>query len=436
MPFSTYPYKNRRRPRRLAAVVLGSLLALALLGGGASPSAAGWDRYSWLTVSAGYESDRVLDPNLGVFSVPGGNFLNLTPGLTLTRRFENRTRLTVSGQATHEQFQNDADRTLLSAAVAGDVRRQVRGPFQLRATMGGNYYSDSAQETVNRLSGGLEGAVGYVRSWWYLDLVGSIQGRRYKNLIVQNASGLHDMYTEGTFALGVEGAVQPVGSAVLTGLVSRQTTEARDPLFDSNSWLFQGSVRARVLPRTWFTANFFVQERRFTLRDPGIDTDSYRQVGVGMEKAFTGSLDLGVRYVFARYRQTNGVDEDFHRVSAGVTWWIGRSPRQAPPIELPPDFEVNQVVTRANDSHAFKIHAPGATRVALVADFNNWDPGANPLRPTGDGWWELDLRLPAGVYQYSYLIDGKTVTPPDADVTVEDGFGGRNGLLKILPNGS
>jgi hypothetical protein len=436
MRFSTYLYDICRRPRRLAAVVLGSFLALALLGGGFSCRAAGWDRYSWLTVSAGYESDRVLDPNLGVFSVPGGNFVNLTPGLTLTRRFDSRTRLTLNGQLTHEQFQNGADRTLLSAALAGDLRRQVRGPFQLRATLGGNYYSDSAQETVNRLSGGLKGAIGYVRSWWYLDLVGGIQGRRYENLIIQDASGLHETYTEGTFSMGVEGAVQPFGLAVLTGLVTRQTTDARDPLFDSNSWLFQGSARTRVLPRTWFTANVFIQERRFTLRDPGIDTDSYRQIGTGLEHVLTGSLDVGVHYVFGRYTQTSGADEDLHRFSAGITWWIGRSPRQAPPIELPSDVEGDRVVASSNDSHLFRIHAPGARRVELVADFNNWDPSVNPLRPTADGWWELALRLPAGVYQYSYLVDGKMVTPPDADVTVDDGFGGNNGLLKVFPNGS
>jgi hypothetical protein len=420
----------------MAAVVLGSFLALAMLGGGASLRAAGWDRYSWLTVSAGYESDRVLDPNLGVFSVPGGNFLNLTPGLTLSRRFDNRTRLTLNGQLTHEQFQNDANRTLLSVAAAGDLRHQLRGPFQLRAALGGNYYSDSVQETVNRLSGGLTGALGYIRSRWYMELVGSVQGRRYQNLTVQNASGLLEMYTEGTFALGVEGAVQPAGSTVLTGRVSRQTTEARDPLFDSNSWLFQGSVRARVLPRTWFTANAFVQERRFTLRDPGIDTDSYRQVGIGLENVLISSLDLGVRYVFARYTQPSGADEDFHRLSVGITWWIGRSPRQAPPIELLPGIEEDRVVTKANDSHQFRIHAPGATRVELVADFNNWDPSVNPMRPAGDGWWELGVRLPAGVYQYSYLVDGEMVAPPDADVTVDDGFGGRNGLLRVVSDGT
>jgi hypothetical protein len=436
MRFSTYLYKFYRRPRRLAAVVLGSFLALVLLGGGVSSSAAGWDRYSWLTVSAGYESDRVLDPTLGVFSVPGGNFLDLTPGLTLSRRLDSRTRVTLNGQLTHEQFQNSTDRTLLSAALAGDLRRHVRGPFQLRTTLGANYYSDSAQETVNRLSSGLTGAFGYVRARWYLDLVGSIQGRRYQNLTVQNAAGSQETYIEGTFAVGVQGAVQPTGATVFTGLVSRQTTDARDPLFDSNSWLAQGSARARVLPRTWFTANIFLQERRFTLRDPGLDTDSYRQVGVGVEQVLTGRLDLGVRYVFARYTQTNGVDEDFHRFSAGITWWIGRSPRQAPPIELPVAVEGTGDVASANESHMFRIHAPGAARVQLVADFNDWDPSANPLRPIGDGWWELDLAVPPGIHQYSYLVDGKTVTPPDADVTVDDGFGGRNGLLRILPSGS
>lgn len=412
--------------------MLGSFLTLALHGGGVLAEASSWDRYAWVTASGGNESDRVFDPDLGIFSVPGGDFLNLTPGLTLTGQLGRRTRLTVNGQGTVEQFNNSADRTLLSGAATADLRRQIRGPLQVGATLGGNYYSDSAQESVNRLSGGAELAAGYVRSRWYLDVLGSAQARRYANLRVAAADGSLQTYTENAFEYGIEGALQPVEAVVLTAFGSRQHTDATDRLFDSRSWIFRGTARVRILSRTWVMANALVQQRRYTSRVMGFDEDRYRQAGVGVEQALAAGIDLGVHVVLARYTTTSGDDEDFHRVSASVTWWIGRSPRVAPPITLPVANGGQRVSSTKGDGCVLRLHAPGAQRVLVIGDFNGWN--GTPMRLSGDGWWELTLSLSPGAYQYAYIVDGETMTPPEAGVTVDDGFGGRNGLLEIFPD--
>src|SRR5215207_6557507 len=41
--------------------------------------------------------------------------------------------------------------------------------------------------------------------------------------------------------------------------------------------------------------------------------------------------------------------------------------------------------------------APGASRVALVGDFNGWNPASTPLRATGDGYtWSVSVPLAPG----------------------------------------
>jgi hypothetical protein len=52
--------------------------------------------------------------------------------------------------------------------------------------------------------------------------------------------------------------------------------------------------------------------------------------------------------------------------------------------------------------------AHAAHSVALVGDFNDWNPSANPLQPgLSKGSWSTTLSLPPGRYEYAFLIDGK-----------------------------
>jgi len=52
--------------------------------------------------------------------------------------------------------------------------------------------------------------------------------------------------------------------------------------------------------------------------------------------------------------------------------------------------------------------APGR-RVAIVGDFNNWDPFMDPLEETSPGTYSITLRVPPGEHWYYFLTDGRQV---------------------------
>jgi 1,4-alpha-glucan branching enzyme len=58
----------------------------------------------------------------------------------------------------------------------------------------------------------------------------------------------------------------------------------------------------------------------------------------------------------------------------------------------------------------FALRAPGAGRVALVGDFNRWDPAATPLAPAAGGGpvgeWEVEVPLTPGRHAYAFVVDG------------------------------
>jgi len=75
---------------------------------------------------------------------------------------------------------------------------------------------------------------------------------------------------------------------------------------------------------------------------------------------------------------------------------------------------------------------PRAKTVCVVGSFNGWAIGADPLVKMGAGDWKATLRLPKGVHQYMFVVDGKAWVPdPKALRTLEDGFGRINGLLLV-----
>ena len=101
-----------------------------------------------------------------------------------------------------------------------------------------------------------------------------------------------------------------------------------------------------------------------------------------------------------------------------------RSRPQAPAAAAEPQGSAVQIVLR--------LSAPGAKHVNAVGDFNGWSKQATPLVPAGDGEWVARVRLAPGVYQYTFLVDGKEwVVDPNAGETVDDGFGNRNAVLKL-----
>lgn len=85
----------------------------------------------------------------------------------------------------------------------------------------------------------------------------------------------------------------------------------------------------------------------------------------------------------------------------------------------------------------FVFRAPGASRVALVGDFNGWDPEATPLRRAalGDAW-TAEVRLHDGLHVYAFVIDGREWSPdPSAPLAPESAYGRRNSVVVVGEDG-
>jgi hypothetical protein len=71
----------------------------------------------------------------------------------------------------------------------------------------------------------------------------------------------------------------------------------------------------------------------------------------------------------------------------------------------------------------------GATRVDLAGDWTGWRPV--PLERAADGAWVLRVTLPPGAYRFNLIVNGKRWIVPDGVAAVDDGLGGRAGILVV-----
>ncbi len=81
----------------------------------------------------------------------------------------------------------------------------------------------------------------------------------------------------------------------------------------------------------------------------------------------------------------------------------------------------------------FSLYEPDAKKVHLVGDLNNWSTIADPLYDhEGNGLWSIVIPLPAGRYEYKFLLDEKKwISDPTNPQKVEDGFGGFNSIFIV-----
>ena len=82
----------------------------------------------------------------------------------------------------------------------------------------------------------------------------------------------------------------------------------------------------------------------------------------------------------------------------------------------------------------FAYEGSGASSIALVGDFNSWDPRGYSLRRAGDSRpWEITVKLKRSrLYSYGFIIDGVRFVPdPSVTEKVDDGFGNSNSLLRL-----
>jgi hypothetical protein len=82
----------------------------------------------------------------------------------------------------------------------------------------------------------------------------------------------------------------------------------------------------------------------------------------------------------------------------------------------------------------FVCHAPGAKRVQVAGDFNQWQPSdtASDLAATDQpDVWQKEFRLPAGRYAYRLIIDGRWCSDPANPYVESNPYGELNSVVEI-----
>lgn len=99
---------------------------------------------------------------------------------------------------------------------------------------------------------------------------------------------------------------------------------------------------------------------------------------------------------------------------------IGRDSAMVAAAEAPPIYV------------QFRLEAAGAGRVALAGSFTEWQP-QHEMVESRPGVWTLIVALEPGVHDYAFLVDGQRWVVDPVAPAVDDGFGGMNSRLSLLP---
>ncbi len=116
--------------------------------------------------------------------------------------------------------------------------------------------------------------------------------------------------------------------------------------------------------------------------------------------------------------------------AAALVLWLVRG--SLPPVSPIDPSHAPKLEAEATGTilHQFTIEAPGAQRVCLVGDFNDWAVCEVPLvRNEALGTWTIEMNLPPGRHEYMFVVDEGWVTDPSANLHTDDGFGNRNAVI-------
>lgn len=78
-----------------------------------------------------------------------------------------------------------------------------------------------------------------------------------------------------------------------------------------------------------------------------------------------------------------------------------------------------------------RLTHPTAQQVHIAGSFNDWHPGAMPMIRLNDGQWAKELALPAGRYEYRFVVDGQWADDPAAMELIPNPFGTANAVVEV-----
>jgi hypothetical protein len=109
------------------------------------------------------------------------------------------------------------------------------------------------------------------------------------------------------------------------------------------------------------------------------------------------------------------------------------TPRRVRPVPVSSGAPI-VYTPEATRSGGVGFRVQGAERVAVAGDWNGWV--LEPLTRDASGRWVVPVSLAPGVYRFNLRVDGERWVVPDEIPSIDDGFGGRVGLLIVSEPGS
>ena len=98
------------------------------------------------------------------------------------------------------------------------------------------------------------------------------------------------------------------------------------------------------------------------------------------------------------------------------------------PVEKP----VCKCTRATKKAVTFTVHADKGKSVYVAGEFNNWDPTAKKMAyKARKGFYEAQLMLAAGTYQYKFVIDGTWCADPENANAVPNDQGTFNSVIEV-----
>ena len=111
-----------------------------------------------------------------------------------------------------------------------------------------------------------------------------------------------------------------------------------------------------------------------------------------------------------------------------VSVGIRLTPRRVRPIPISTRAPIVYTPEAARvGSISFEVD--GARQVEIAGDWNSWE--LVPLSQDATGRWVVPVGLAAGAYRFNLRVDGERWIVPEGVPQIDDGYGGRVGLLLI-----
>jgi glycosidase len=115
-----------------------------------------------------------------------------------------------------------------------------------------------------------------------------------------------------------------------------------------------------------------------------------------------------------------------------AVWLLGLDLNNGEVLDLPVKAPLHtEAVFRYQPLKGQKVDS-----VSVVGDFNGWNARSHPMRwDSLHGEWRLVWRLNAGSYPYQLVVNGQWMLDPTNPHRRDNGIGGVNSLLRIMPGG-